>query len=409
MDPEPFIETLHDEIHLSSKAKKRQIIRFENTEDYDACIDFIKTWQAPPEEKQSIQELKIIQAISCPIHSLQSLMKFTHAVSIEEDSTLSIHYQADNYHSFTNQSSIRSHFYPVGNQLIPWGVKQVKAPLTWTKTRGSEVRIGVIDTGVDPTHPDLKPSIYRGVNLLFPGMLPNDDNGHGTHIAGIIAGASTRKGILGVAPQASIHAVKAFDRLGSAYVSDIIAGINWCVENNMDIINMSFGMSSYSKALENAVQHAYKAGKIIIASCGNEGKKASVDYPARFPQVVSVGAITQLNRIAPFSNKGKRIDIYAPGEKIYSCWLNGNYNELSGTSMATAHVSGVVALMLSTKPNLKPLQIKKTLKQYAVTLTKEVKASAGQINARRVINAITKTRSLQKKKIARRSIDGHSL
>ncbi|MCR8642568.1 S8 family peptidase [Paenibacillus sp. N1-5-1-14] len=403
MDPNPHIETSHDELHLSNNEKKRHIIHFKHAKDFHECIESIKAWQATAHEKSSFQVMNIIQAISCPAHAVPALIPFSNNMSIEEDIPLHLHAQMEPGYEYSESRDVP---FPVNGQLIPWGVKQVKAPLTWNKTRGHEIKIGIIDTGVDATHPDLKTSISRGVNLLFPGMLPNDDNGHGTHIAGIIAGASTRKGILGVAPQASIHAVKAFDRLGSAYVSDIIAGINWCVENNMDIINMSFGMKTYSKALQNAVEQAYKAGKIIIASCGNEGKKATVDYPARFPQVVSVGAITQLNRIAPFSNKGKRIDIYAPGEKIYSCWLYSNYNELSGTSMATAHVSGVVALMLSTKPTLKPLQIKRVLKQYAVSLKKELTASAGQINARRIINAITKPRvQPTKNKVTRRKIN----
>ncbi|MGO4272999.1 S8 family serine peptidase, partial [Paenibacillus sp. TAF58] len=155
-----------------------------------------------------------------------------------------------------------------------------------------------------------------------------------------------------------------------------------------DIINMSFGMKSYNRSLEQAVMNAYYRGKVIVASSGNDGKKKSVDYPARFPQVVSVGAITRLGKIAPFSNRGKQIDIYAPGERVYSSWLNGKYNELSGTSMATAHVSGVIALMLSIKP-MSPLQIKSALRRCAIGLNKResTRWKPGHLNARRAIRA----------------------
>ncbi|UUZ97628.1 S8 family peptidase [Paenibacillus sp. P25] len=235
---------------------------------------------------------------------------------------------------------------------------------------GDRIRIGVIDTGADYSHPDLRHCLSKGINVLSRQMLPLDDNGHGTHIAGTIAASARQNGIIGVAPQAIIHPVKAFDHQGGAFVSDIISGIDWCVQNGVDIINMSFGMKTYSKALEEAVLNAYRQGIIVVASSGNEGKQAEVDYPARFRQVIAVGATTRKGRIAPFSNVGKQIDIYAPGEKIYSTWLRGQYHELSGTSMATSHVSGVIALMLARKPDLRPRQVKLLLSKHARMILK---------------------------------------
>ena len=191
-----------------------------------------------------------------------------------------------------------------------------------------------------------------------------------------------------MAPRAIIHPVKAFDQNGSAYVSDIIAGIDWCVQNDLDIINMSFGMKTYNPTLEQAVLNAYYRGKVIVASSGNDGKKKSIDFPARFAQVVSVGATTRLGKIAPFSNRGAQIDIYAPGERIYSAWLGGKYYELSGTSMATAHVSGVIALMLSLRA-MSPQQIKNALRRSATSLNRRTNArwQPGQLNAQRAIRA----------------------
>jgi subtilisin len=186
--------------------------------------------------------------------------------------------------------------------------------------------------------------------------------------------------------------VKAFDHQGGAFVSDIISGIDWCVNNDVDIINMSFGMKTYSKALEAAVLSAYRAGIIVVASSGNEGKQAEVDYPARLRHVIAVGATTRKGGIAAFSNVGKQIDIYAPGEKVYSTWLRGNYNELSGTSMATSHVTGVIALMLSRKPDLKTLRIKSLLQRHARLLLKPGKKIGGikEIHALRVVTAVSK-------------------
>jgi len=389
LDCADFYNTLQEEIRLSDKNEGRSIIRFHTKQDYEACLQYLEQLKEVPNELKSLQFLSIISAISCSIHSETVLINSPMIKSIEEDIMINIH-DASARTSPTTKTP-KSKIYN-GSQMIPWGVNQIKAPFAWKKSLGNKISIGVIDTGIDPMHPDLRAAASQGINLLFPGMPPTDDNGHGTHIAGIIAASSTQQGILGVAPLASIHAVKAFDRLGSAYVSDIIAGIDWCVENGMNIINMSFGMKTFSLALESSIRSAYKAGVIIVASCGNEGRKATIDYPARFQQVVSVGALTRAGKVASFSNKGKRIDIYAPGENIYSCWLNNRYNELSGTSMATAHVTGVVALMLAAKPTLKPLQVKQAIKRNSIPYTKEKRDGIpGQINARRVMNSITRS------------------
>ncbi len=136
---------------------------------------------------------------------------------------------------------------------IPWGVQEIQAPQAWSSTTGHRIKVGVIDTGVDFSHPDLRQSLARGINLLNRGALPHDDNGHGTHIAGTIAAANQLHGMIGVAPRPTIYPVKAFDQNGSAFVSDIILGIEWCVRNRMDVINMSFGMKTRSKSLLNAV------------------------------------------------------------------------------------------------------------------------------------------------------------
>lgn len=245
------------------------------------------------------------------------------------------------------------------------GVKAIHAPQAWSKSTGVHVKIGVIDTGADYRHPDLKHSLASGVNLLHRGMLPLDDNGHGTHIAGTLAAAGGTRGMMGVAPRALVYPVKAFDHSGSAYVSDIVLGIDWCVQNKIDIINMSFGMKTRSKALHDVVIKAYRAGIAIIASSGNDGKRGG-DYPARYPETIAVGALDRRHRVAAFSNRGPYIDVYGPGESVPSCWLREGYKEMSGTSMATSHVTGAAALLLALRPSLTPRELKLLLRRTAL-------------------------------------------
>jgi len=381
-----FLQWLHDEIGLAGRtpgSAKRHIVRFRSQRDYAACRAELRRLKPALARRLSpVRELGLIRGFSCMLSSNPGSLQAAAWLDIEEDLPVRVQRVAE---SRPAASGTRT-----GLPIIPWGVGHIQAPEAWNRSVGQRVRVGVIDTGIDYNHPDLRHSIASGINLVHRAYLPFDDNGHGTHIAGTIAASSRSTGIVGVAPKALIHPVKAFDHNGSAYVSDIIAGIYWCVDHDLDIINMSFGMKTYSRALEQAVLRAYNAGKIIVASSGNDGKRTVVDYPARFPQTLSVGATTRANKIAPFSNRGRRIDLYAPGERIYSAWLHGKYNELSGTSMATAHVSGVIALMLSVNGSLRPAQIKRLLKRSASALGKRSSArwKPGQLNARRAMNAL---------------------
>jgi subtilisin len=386
LDTINFLRQLHEEIGSAQGSAKKHILHFRNSKDYKVCKTELQRLTASLSGLSSVQDLHIIHAFSCSLRSSDKLNQGQYPIFIEEDCKMNVHDSA----TVKKGKQIHTHPQLVKTPVIPWGVGQIKAPVAWKQSLGNHVSIGVIDTGVDYNHPDLIQSVSRGVNLVNRHLLPFDDNGHGTHISGTIAASGSATGIIGVAPRANIHPVKAFDQNGSAYVSDIIAGIDWCVQNNLDVINMSFGMKSYNKSLELAVLNAYHAGKVIVASSGNDGHKATIDYPARFPQVVSVGATTKTNKIAPFSNRGRHIDVYAPGERVYSSWLHGAYNELSGTSMATAHVSGVIALMLSLRPRLTPLQIKAMLRRYSNSLSKNrrVRWQPGQLNARRVLNAL---------------------
>lgn len=275
---------------------------------------------------------------------------------------------------------------------IPWGVQRIEAEKVWGQTRGKGVKIAVIDTGIDHEHPAIKPNYRGGVNILSPRSNPMDYNGHGTHVAGIIAGKASEMGIIGVAPKAQIYAVKAFNRKGSANLSDLLTAINWCIENRINIINMSFGMDKVSESLRHAIQVAHKKGIVMIAASGNQGLNGRIDYPARFPETIAVTSVSMDNGISSFSNRGKGIDVAAPGERIPSAWLNQTKKEMSGTSMAVPHVSGIVALILSIDPTLNPEQIRFLL------LRTSQKLDAEDIG---LVNAFQAYKSLQK--VSRRS------
>lgn len=393
MKERPFLHWIHNEIEHSDAASSRHIIRLRKSAD---CLEISRELQlrfSGCPLSGSITPLPLINGLSCPIRLSAELLEFVEVAGIEEDlKPASVH----GSYAFlpSNETASHSRTVSAAKPFIPWGIRRIQAPLAWKRSAGNKIRIGIIDTGIDYNHPDLQSSIGGGINLINRHLHPADDNGHGTHISGTIA-ASARYGMTGVAPYATIYPVKAFDHNGSSYVTDIVRGIEWCVRNRMHIINMSFGMKTRSPALEAAVRNATRDGVIIVASAGNEGKKGSVDYPARFKQTIAVGATTRHNHIAPFSNKGSEIDIYAPGERITSTWLNGKYQELSGTSMATSHVSGVIALILAVKPNTSPKALITQLQKNATPLESTLRKAGflGEINAARTLRALLQTRS----------------
>jgi subtilisin family serine protease len=156
----------------------------------------------------------------------------------------------------------------------------------------------------------------------------------------------------------------------------------------MNVVNMSFGMKTRSKSLQSAVSNAYRSGVLIVASSGNDGKIGEIDYPARYSQTIAVGATNRQSRVAAFTNRSGLIDIYAPGDRIVSAWLRGKHREMSGTSMATSHVTGAIALLLALKPGLSPGQIKTIVKSSAKPLRKgKTPRIAGELNVLRMIKA----------------------
>jgi len=237
---------------------------------------------------------------------------------------------------------------PVGEQF-PWGVDKIDAEVVWSSylLKGAGVNVGIIDTGIDIDHPDLAANVKGGVNCIDPTKTFDDDNGHGSHVAGTVAAIDNEIGVIGVAPSANLYGIKVLNRSGRGTTSDIIEGMQWAVSHGMDVINMSLGTTSYVAAYEDATNAVLDAGVIMVCSAGNSGPgEDTVGYPAAFEGVIAVAATDSSDVVASFSSRGPEVDVAAPGVSIYSTSKSGGYATMSGTSMAAPHVTGTVALML---------------------------------------------------------------
>ncbi|MBI2133217.1 S8 family peptidase [Candidatus Woesearchaeota archaeon] len=206
---------------------------------------------------------------------------------------------------------------------------------------GEGVKIAVIDTGVDYTHPEVRGRFGRvkGFDFVKNCDNPMDMNGHGTHVAGICAGNN-----YGIATGSDLYAIRVLDENGSGSESNVIAGIEWALKNGADVANLSLGSPVASSAFEDICYYSWKHGLIIVAAAGNNGGEYAM-YPAAFGEpVVAVAAVDRYNNHAGFSNVCITNDVSAPGVSITSAYLNGSYATLDGTSMACPHVSGSLAL-----------------------------------------------------------------
>lgn len=269
---------------------------------------------------------------------------------------------------------------PAPAQSVPTGVNRINAELN--ANTGAGVTVAVLDTGIDTDHPDLQQNIATAQTCLSRGKpSAEDDNGHGTHVAGTIAAANNDIGVVGVASSAKIASVKVLDKSGNGYWSDIICGIDWVTANAdnfaIDVVNMSLsgpGTSDNNCGLQNndalhqAICSSVAQGLTYVVAAGNDGMPASQFVPASYDDaVITVSALVDTDgqaggvgvgtsagaddTFASFSNYGNIVDIGAPGVFINSTWLNGGYNSISGTSMASPHVAGAAALYLATNPD----------------------------------------------------------
>jgi subtilisin family serine protease len=233
-------------------------------------------------------------------------------------------------------------------ETVDWGLKMLGIPSFWRQTEGEGIKVAVFDTGVDYRHPDLRNAIASSRDFTGSDTGVADTAGHGTHVAGIIAARRNNRGIIGVAPACDLYSAKVLGDNGHGNWKRISKAIDWAIEKKVDIISMSLGAPRAPSGVGKAIDRAIDKGIIVICAAGNDGSRLdSVNYPAKYPLTVAVGAINRKKRLARYSSIGPQVDIVAPGDRIHSTWLGGGYAVISGTSMAAPFVTGIAALMLS--------------------------------------------------------------
>ncbi len=261
-------------------------------------------------------------------------------------------------------------------QTVPWGINRVFGDEeysfpTWGTSTGGGIGVAILDTGIDKDHEDL-PKLLGGINTIDNTHWGSDGSGHGTHVAGTVAALDNNLGVVGVGPEIGLYAVKVLSDGGSGSVSSVVAGIDWAVEQEIPVLNMSLGSGSSSTTLKEACDAAYAAGHLVVASAGNSGNPGgrgnNVGYPAAYESVIAVAASTINDSRASYSSTGPAVELIAPGSSILSTLPGNDYGTYSGTSMASPHVAGVAALVKAANPGLSNVEIRQILRDTAEDL-----------------------------------------
>ena len=309
------------------------------------------------------------------IHTYENTIK-GYAIRVPNQSALAS-IQSDPRVEFVEQDQKMTIF----QQALPTGVDRVdgdrSSAMPGNGIGAVDADIAIIDSGIDLTHPDL--NVYRDATFVYGTNSGNDDYGHGTHVAGIAAAKDNNEGVVGIAPGARLWAVKVMDSTGSGLTSTIIAGIDYVTQhaNEIDVANLSFGCKCHSNALDIAIHNSVAAGITYVVSAGNSASDANAFSPSNHPDVISVSAVADSDgkcgglgpptkygnddTFASFSNYGSVVDMAAPGVNIYSTYKGSSYATLSGTSMASPHVTGAAALYKSSHLGASPSEVKQAL------------------------------------------------
>jgi thermitase len=249
-----------------------------------------------------------------------------------------------------------------------WALDRLEIERAWRYTPGrSDIKVAVVDTGIDYYHPDLRGRVLKGRDFVNGDDDAFDDNFHGTHCAGILAAGRNNGGIVGVAPNITLLAVKVLSDRGAGTFAQVAAGIEYAVSQGASIISLSLGSYERSAAIDDAIAFAQRRGVLVLAGTGNQGTDKPF-FPAANPSVLAVGATTREDKRARYSNVGRHVALVAPGSDILSTIPKGAYARVSGTSMATPHVAGVAALLKSLDANLTPNALRDILTRTSTDL-----------------------------------------
>ncbi|RIE03555.1 S8 family peptidase [Cohnella faecalis] len=374
-----IISTVHPSLTSAESAKPNGfIIKLKNNANADAFISKRKLQGKKPKKTDSLNIISVDLSYS----DYKELLKDSEIAFVESDAPVFAESRGkgEKRHPFIDNMK-------KSDQNVPWGIHSIGADLSNSKNiAGKNTKIAILDTGIS-AHPDLK--VVGGISFVPSVASYLDDNGHGTHVAGIVAAKDNRIGVLGAAPEADIYSVKVLDKDGAGTYGQVIQGIEWAIQNKMDVISMSFGGDPYSEALHMAVKAATDNGIVVVAAAGNGGYGEETEtYPARFEETISVGAVTKSHRLASFSSMGSEIDLVAPGQEIVSTSKDGDYVVMSGTSMAAPHVTGAVAALLSKNKKMSVEQLKKTLYSSATPLGSANQYGHGLVNLAKALGIV---------------------
>ncbi|CAG7620206.1 S8 family peptidase [Paenibacillus allorhizosphaerae] len=250
-----------------------------------------------------------------------------------------------------------------------WNLPLIETEAGWNVTKGSEdVVVAVVDTGVDLNHSDLKDQLISGYNVVNPDSQPLDDVGHGTHVAGVIGAlVNNNLGVAGMSWYNRIMPIKVLDQSGAGSTYAVAQGIIWATDHGAKVINMSLGNYADAQFLHDAIKYAYDHDVVLIAASGNDNTERP-GYPAAYPEVFAVAAADSNKAKASFSNYGDYIDVAAPGVSIASTYPHNQFAALSGTSMASPHVTALAALIRSANPSLKNTEVMQIMRDTAMDI-----------------------------------------
>ncbi|WP_028549243.1 S8 family peptidase [Paenibacillus sp. UNC451MF] len=251
-------------------------------------------------------------------------------------------------------------------QRYQWNLPLIDTESGWAISKGSEdIKVAIVDTGVDLNHPDLKDQLIAGYNVVNNDAPPADDVGHGTHVAGVVGAiVNNNLGVAGMSWYNRIMPVKVLDQSGAGSTYSVAQGIIWATDHGAKVINMSLGNYADANFLHDAIRYAYDHDVVLIAASGNDNT-ATPGFPAAYPEVFAVAATDANKNKASFSNYGDYIDVAAPGVSIASTYPHNQYAALSGTSMASPHVTALAALIRSVNPELKNTEVMQIMRDTA--------------------------------------------
>lgn len=262
------------------------------------------------------------------------------------------------------------------SQTLGWQIQSFEIPKIWQECKGKGVKVAIIDTAADLTHPDL---IFKGGYDFVKNQSLNKYKPtipHATHVAGIIGARHNNKGIVGVAPECDLYSLVVLEENGTGSYSSLINSLQWCIDNKMDVINMSFGGDFDTPELYKMIRKVYDAKITMVCAAGNSAwEKGYLDFPALYNETIAVASIKPNMELSEFSSIGPNIDICAPGSEILSCVPGGKYGFMSGTSMAAPFITGMVALLIAKHRIMggsTPINNPEDVREHIVRMAKDI-------------------------------------